>query len=617
MCSFVASITRDFCLLTCFLSFFQGALSAIWLNLAFFIGLFTFAVFLGSIVSDIQDRLNTYRSSSSFQIYEENHALVLNWNRFTLPILRSISRRETHEIGSRFHRKKTVVVIANRDKGEMDREIESFGGFQNLNVIARSGSPMNRLNLESASAGKASEVIVLQDNDKELELAAGAKTQVLDFSQEVGTLLSLNALQGPPLKIVVQSNEYYDPASNAFIQYSRTKHPLALAADVATSAATKDDVIVILSGREIYGRLLAKSALQEDFSRAFEELLHLSSRRRGGSLSIQRLPRTMEGATFGEVSRAYPDRILLGIIDHERRVIACPDPKTTLSAGNRLVVIGRSGGRSQPKTTLKARERALEETSHHPKASAGPTASPSKRNSRVLVLNHSHSPISTGVLHELLDENADITLVSREKNVDIEDESIKQKILTSYTQKNLAQLVRDCDSVLVLQDYSKGKTKNQQDAETQVISLFLFDLFKGEGGRTPMVTFSVHDVLGLQTIKDVFFPTFKNYRMHVVSPEEIIGNLFTAVSQDVDLAPVFHALLDSMILVPAKAYAEGGGSLNYEALRSLGARRGDIVIGYTDSAQDGRIEINPSLKNVELDANAKLIILSSKRKGLA
>ena len=113
-------------------------------------------------MSDIQDRLNTYRSSSSFQIYEENHALVLNWNRFTLPILRSISRRETHEIGSRFHRKKTVVVIANRDKGEMDREIESFGGFQNLNVIARSGSPMNRLNLESASAGKASEVIVLR-----------------------------------------------------------------------------------------------------------------------------------------------------------------------------------------------------------------------------------------------------------------------------------------------------------------------------------------------------------------------------------------------------------------------------------------------------------------------
>merc|ERR1712046_140253 len=117
-------------------------------------------------------------------------------------------------------------------------------------------------------------------------------------------------------------------------------------------------------------------------------------------------------------------------------------------------------------TTPKARERALEQTSHHPKASAGPTASPSKKK-RVVVLNHSHSPISTGVLRELLDENADITLVSREKNVDIEDESIKQKILTSYTQKNLAQLVRDCDSVLVLQDYSIGKTKNQQDAETQ------------------------------------------------------------------------------------------------------------------------------------------------------
>lgn len=66
----------------------ENLLSLLSLNVAFFIGLFTFAVFLGIIVSDIEENIQEMKYSNSYKIYETNHTLILNWNRYTVPILR-------------------------------------------------------------------------------------------------------------------------------------------------------------------------------------------------------------------------------------------------------------------------------------------------------------------------------------------------------------------------------------------------------------------------------------------------------------------------------------------------------------------------------------------------
>ena len=54
----------------------KNVVSAVWINLCFFAGLLTFAVFLGLIVADIEDRLYEMRNSSAYPLYEQNHTLI-------------------------------------------------------------------------------------------------------------------------------------------------------------------------------------------------------------------------------------------------------------------------------------------------------------------------------------------------------------------------------------------------------------------------------------------------------------------------------------------------------------------------------------------------------------
>ena len=238
----------------------KNVVSAVWINLCFFAGLLTFAVFLGLIVADIEDRLYEMRNSSAYPLYEQNHTLILNWNRYTLPILKSLDGNGHGSMG-RGKRKQAVVVIANKAKEEMDSLIEREGVGQShhgAKIITRSGCPTDRDTLRRAAAGKASSVIILQNDDRELDVCSDA-TELEDFSQEVGSLLSLNSLKGRDLSIVLQSSSNVEVG---VLAPREDKHPLSLARKVARDASTKNDRIVILAGRDIFGRLLASSALQ-------------------------------------------------------------------------------------------------------------------------------------------------------------------------------------------------------------------------------------------------------------------------------------------------------------------------------------------------------------------
>ncbi len=395
----------------------ENGFSLLSMNVAAIFGLFTFAVFLGIILTDIEDRIYEMKKSSAYRLYERNHTVVLNWNRFTIPILRSMANAEPshkisskHSFTSRQPRKKTVVVIAEKDKEEMDELISGEDLGKSLRVIARSGNPSARAVLERAAVGDAASVIILQDEDGDLDEISDESTA--RFSREVGSLLLLNCIAGQPLNIVLQSNLASDTQSLS------CKHPLTLAAAMTTAAdqaqhqgQRKADRVAILSGREIFGRVMALSALQNEFCDVYREV----SRR----IEVSAVPPGMLGQPFGALSRAFPPLTAVGTVDAEGRVTLSPPPERRLAASDRLLAL-----RADDKASLPVPASTLDPTSGGSSSSAKEGESPSYRVNRrarvklpkkIAVLNASDHPISHGALQALLDcapQDARISVVS-------------------------------------------------------------------------------------------------------------------------------------------------------------------------------------------------------------
>ena len=141
-------------------------------------------------------------------------------------------------------RKKTVVIVADKSKEEMDNAIDYAEGLENLDIISRSSSPSSSLALERASAGEASEIIILDDDDQTLD----QESQDIEFSCEASSLLHLSnsdvigMVDSKAHSIVVQAN------TNALHE----KHPMKLAASVHQDHRRSE--IAISNGNEQLGR---------------------------------------------------------------------------------------------------------------------------------------------------------------------------------------------------------------------------------------------------------------------------------------------------------------------------------------------------------------------------
>jgi hypothetical protein len=57
------------------------------INVAYFLGLFTFAVFLGIVSDEVKRSFRTIRTGS-YPLRLQGHTLVLNWSADAIPLLR-------------------------------------------------------------------------------------------------------------------------------------------------------------------------------------------------------------------------------------------------------------------------------------------------------------------------------------------------------------------------------------------------------------------------------------------------------------------------------------------------------------------------------------------------
>ena len=117
-------------------------------------GLFVVSALIGVIATGLDSRIEELRKGRSV-VLEENHTLILGWSDTIFTVLSEL------EIANESEKKPSAVVLADRDKVEMDDLIREKVGPKRTRVVTRSGSPIDLDHLGLVRPERARSIIVL------------------------------------------------------------------------------------------------------------------------------------------------------------------------------------------------------------------------------------------------------------------------------------------------------------------------------------------------------------------------------------------------------------------------------------------------------------------------
>lgn len=239
---------------------------------------------------------------------EERHTLLLGWSDKLLPILRQLALANESAGGG------VVVVLAERDKEEMDAEIAEYMPRHEAlgtKVVCRCGSPALTSDLMRVSASRARATIVLSDGS-----GADADADAVD-ARTLRVLLSLSHMRDHGAGLA--------------------GHMVAEACDIDNEPLMRlvgGAKLATVVSHDVTGRIMLQCALQQGLAFVFEDLLGFD----GAEFYSRQWPQ-LTGSSFGDVALMFPDAIPCGIIAAGGEVILNPPDEYLLLENDALLVI--------------------------------------------------------------------------------------------------------------------------------------------------------------------------------------------------------------------------------------------------------------------------------------
>ncbi len=118
-------------------------------------GIFIISTLIGVLGSGIENKLENLRKGKSFVI-EKDHTLILGWSSKIFTIISELV------IANENQKKPCIVILADKDKVEMEDEIRSkIVALKNTKIICRNGSPNDLVDLAIANPQATKSIIIL------------------------------------------------------------------------------------------------------------------------------------------------------------------------------------------------------------------------------------------------------------------------------------------------------------------------------------------------------------------------------------------------------------------------------------------------------------------------
>jgi Trk K+ transport system NAD-binding subunit len=535
-------------------------------------GLFVVSALIGVIATGLDSRIEELRKGRSV-VLEEEHTLILGWSDTVFTVLSEL------EVANESRKRPSAVVLADRDKVEMDDLIREKVRPQRTRVVTRSGSPIDLGHLALVRPEKARSIVVLAPEDDE-EPDAQVIKAVLALTKGTNHLAHRYHIVA----------EIHDPAH------------------LSAAELVSGDEAVLIDKRETIAKLVVHSARQSGASAAFIELLDFK-----GDEIYFREDASLVGRTFAEALLAYEDCSVMGVIDEAGEVTINPPAERPLAAGERLVAIA---GDDTGLTEARPREGEVEED-------AIVTAPPSQRRpERILVLGwNDGAPSVIAQFDEFLLAGSEIVLLSDEAGAaecverqcgDLTNTRIECRQGSTTDRATLETIpVEAFDHVIVLTE--EGLEAQRADARTLVTLLHLRDIADKRGASFSIVSEMIDErnrqLAEVTRVDDV-----------IVS-DKIISLMLTQISETRELAQVFDELFaaegSEIYLRPAADYVPVDRETSYATVVEAALRRGECAIGYREEAgaedpgRDFGVRINPpKAERVTLGPGDRVVVLA-------
>ncbi|MFJ6450238.1 NAD-binding lipoprotein [Streptomyces hydrogenans] len=252
---------------------------------------------VGLVTTAITDRLAELERGQT-TVVERGHTLVLGWSEQTPTLVAELLAAHAQR------RAGAVVVLADRDKAEMEREArDALPSRGRIRLLCRRGRPTDPAALARVTPAAAEAVVVLPPD------GPGADAQV------IRTLLALRAAvgEGCPVRIVAGVRD---------------------GAHLPTARLAAGPGAVVLDVDDLAARLLVQCVLEPGIALVLEDLLDFA----GAELHTLQRP-GLAGRRYGELAAACPDSCAVGIVRADGTPHLNPPPDTELTPGDGLVVL--------------------------------------------------------------------------------------------------------------------------------------------------------------------------------------------------------------------------------------------------------------------------------------
>ena len=532
-------------------------------------GILVFSALVGVIASGLDNKITELRKGRS-RVLEQGHTVLLGWSEQVFIMLGELIQANESE------RRAAVVVLADRDKVEMEDEIrERIPDTGSTKVICRTGSLLNPHDLGIANPDQARSIIVVPAGPEEPD------------HEVVKTLLAIahrSSADGGSADVVAAVNESQSLRA-AQLAGGRSAH--------------------VVDAGDITSRLVVQTALQSGLSAVYTDLFDFG----GDEMYMVEEP-ALVGRTFARALFSYETSSVLGLRSADGRTVVNPPMDTVIGPGDQLVVIAeddstiRLGGRPSG---------IVEEAIARPRARR---AAPRQ----ILVMGwNERAERMIELLDDYLSPGSTIHVAAERPEVretvgELQSELRNTKVVfaeADTTDRGFLERVdfSQYQHVIVL-TYDHLELQ-AADALTLVALLHLRDLAERRGERYSVVTEMRDDhnrELAQITQTDDFIVSGK-----------LISLLMTQISENRHLSAVFDDLLDpegsEIYLKPVEDYVRPGVVMDFYTVLESARRQGHAAIGYrvqTRAAdEDFGIVLNPDKRErLRFAPGDKVIVLA-------
>jgi len=260
-------------------------------------GIFIVSALIGVLTTGLENRIQMLRKGRS-RLIERGHTIVLGWSDQVFTVIAELVE------ANQSARRSCVVILADHDKVDMEDQIrDRIPATGRTRVICRSGSPLERRDLELVSPDTAKSIMVLPPVGDDTD------TDVI----KVLLLLNSRKWKGTRPNVV------------AAVESSDNLPAARLAAGTNALIIDADDIAV---------RLIAQAHRQSGLSSVFNELLSFE----GNEFYFHEQP-ALAGSTYADTLAHYALGMASGLRRGDGEVLLNPPMDTVVRADDQLLVM--------------------------------------------------------------------------------------------------------------------------------------------------------------------------------------------------------------------------------------------------------------------------------------